>query len=142
MLNRLLLVCSAALAACGGVTTSPLLDGGGGNDATTKDGGGGPPDATPGPEAGPDCTKLLADLQTKQQAAIQCCLTCGSLQCTQQIEGLCCPLTVTSNDSLASKDYLAALKAVKDANCQVNCPALACSQKPTDICGTNGTCNQ
>ena len=129
-----------SLIACGGATTTPLLDGGGTDGGPASDAHA---DVNPpGQDGGPDCTKLLADLDQKQQAATQCCLTCNSLQCTQQIDGLCCPVTVTSGDSLASKDYLAALKAVKDANCQVNCPAIACSTKPTDVCMQNGSCAQ
>src|SRR5258706_1977075 len=94
----------ALLAACGGVD-SPLLDGG-----TESDG------ADSASDAQDNCPQLLASLDAKQATAIQCCTTCNSLQCTQQIEGLCCPLTVTSADSLSAKDYLAALKAVRDAH--------------------------
>jgi hypothetical protein len=129
------------LVACGGAETSPLLDDGG-SDATNSDGADGDGSGQPVADAADPCTKLLADLETKRQAAVQCCLTCGTLQCTQQIDGLCCPLTVSSGDSLDSKDYLTALKAVKDAHCSINCPNLACSSKPTDICGPNGNCSQ
>jgi len=136
---RLFLVACAALVACGGADTSPLFDGGS-SDATSSDGAS--RDSGPAPDSADPCAKLLSDLETKRQAAVQCCLTCGTLQCTQQIDGLCCPLTVTSGDSLTSQDYLTALKAVKDAHCSINCPNLTCSQKPTDVCDKNGSCAQ
>ena len=136
---RFFLLACAAMLACGGAQSSPLFDGGSGDAASGTDAS----DAgTPSADAADPCTALLADLEVKRQATIQCCLTCGTLQCTQQIDGLCCPLTVTSSDSLASKDYLTALKAVRDAQCAVNCPNLACSQKPTDVCDKNGNCTQ
>jgi hypothetical protein len=130
--------------ACGGATTTPLLDGGGGGDGGSGGDAGGGSDATPPPggDAGPDCAKLLADLESKRQAAIQCCPTCNTLQCGQQIDGLCCPLTVTSGDSTAAKAYKLALEAVKSASCTVNCPAIACSTQPSNVCSNGGTCQQ
>jgi len=126
----------ALTAACSGATVSPLLDGGpGGDDATTGD-------AAPSPDGGPSCNQLLADLESARQAAVQCCATCDSEQCTQQIDGLCCPVTVTSGDSLSAKDYKKALDAVKSAGCTVSCPDLACSSKATDVCQKDGTCQQ
>ena len=135
------------VAACGGAGGTPLLEGGAGDDATTTDAQPGNDaqsgnDAQPGKDAGPNCQALFADLEQKRQAAVQCCLTCGTLQCTQQIEGLCCPLTVTSGDSLASKAYENALQAAKDANCQINCPPNTCSSKPSNLCQQTGSCLQ
>jgi hypothetical protein len=118
-----------------------LLDGGDVDDATTTDGGSSG-DAQPEKDSGSQCAQLFADLEEKRKAAVQCCLTCGTLQCTQQIEGLCCPLTVTSGDSLSAKDYKNALDALKNANCVINCPPNACSTKPSNICQTTGSCVQ
>jgi hypothetical protein len=134
-----------ALVACGGATGTPLLDSGDGDDATTDSGqtnDGQSGDAQPGKDGGSQCTQLFADLEEKRTAAVQCCLTCGTLQCTQQIEGLCCPLTVTSGDSLSAKAYENALQAVKDAKCPVNCPPVTCSAKPSNVCQTTGSCAQ
>ena len=136
----------AFVVACGGAEGTPLLEGGSGDDATsTNDAQSSDAqtnDVQPGKDGGPNCQALLADLETKRQAAVQCCLTCGTLQCTQQIEGLCCPLTVTSGDSLASKAYENALQAVKNANCVINCPPNTCSSKPTNVCQATGSCLQ
>lgn len=120
---------------CGGVIGDPLGDGGG-TDGTTGN------DAQPGSDAGPSCTKLLADLETARLAAIQCCPTCNIVQCVTQIDGLCCPVTVTSADTDASKAYEKALAAVKNAGCMVNCPAIACSTQPSNDCQNDGTCRQ
>ena len=134
------------LAACGGAEGTPLLEGGAGDDATASDAQSNDAqpgvDVQPGKDAGPNCQALLADLEQKRQAAVQCCLTCGTLQCTQQIEGLCCPLTVTSGDSLASKAYENALQSVKDGQCPINCPPNTCSSKPSNLCQQTGSCLQ
>ena len=122
------------LLGCGGAIDTSLLDGGS-NDGSSKD-------VQSGKDAGANCQALLADLATKQEAATQCCPTCNSLQCTQQVEGLCCPLTVTSGDSLSVKAYVSAREAVKSANCQVNCPPITCSSKPSNVCQQNGACAQ
>jgi len=135
---------ASLLVACGGAGGTPLLEGGA-DDATTNDAQASDAqgnDAQPNKDAGPDCQQLLADLEAKRQDAVQCCQTCGSLQCTQQIEGLCCPLTVTSGDSLAAKAYESALQAVKDAKCVISCPPVTCSTKPTLFCQQSGSCMQ
>jgi len=137
--------CLLLLVACGGAEGTPLLEGGAGDDATTGDAqskDGAANDGQPGKDGGSNCQALLTDLEQKRQAAVQCCLTCGTLQCTQQIEGMCCPLTVTSGDSLASKAYENALQAVKNANCQINCPPSPCTSKPTLVCQQSGSCAQ
>jgi len=137
-------ILASAAVACGGVTTGPILDDGG-SDATTDgpgSGGDSGTDAQPPADAGPDCNKLLADLEAKREAAVQCCATCDSLQCGTQVDGLCCPVTVTSATSQATKDYLAALAAVRTAQCSVNCPNIACSSQPSSVCQQDGTCKQ
>ncbi len=113
-----------------------LLDGGSGTD------GGGNGDAGNGGDAAASCAQLLSKLDQARQAAIQCCPTCNVSQCTQQVDGLCCKLTVTSQDSQAVQTYLAALKAVQDANCQVACPAVPCPAGPSNVCGPSSTCVQ
>jgi hypothetical protein len=130
---------------CGGALGTPLLDGGGGG----TDGGGGGGDGGPTTDAGPpgvdggvDCAKLLADLEARRQAAIQCCVTCNVQQCSQQVDGLCCPLTITSADSFAVKQYESTLAAVKSSGCTYACPGVTCSVAPSNVCQQSGTCAQ
>ncbi len=135
--------CTALALGCGGAIDTGLLDGG--SDAGAgKDSGA--TDGAPGKDAaGPDCQALYAELQSEEPQAEQCCATCNSIQCSQQVDGLCCPLTVDSADSPAVKTYEATLKAFRGAGCATACPALACATKPTGLClgnSQNGTCSQ
>jgi hypothetical protein len=130
------------LGACGGAIDTNLLDGGdgggGGNDGSQQDG-------TTSDAPANTCDALAAQIANAEAAATECCPTCNVQQCTQQVAGLCCPLTVTNPDSAAVKSYEAALKAYNDAKCVANCPAIACSTKPSGMCmqtGSSGQCSQ
>jgi len=134
------LLAAAFCVGCGGAIDTGLLDGGGGGGGDGggggKDGGGG------GGDAADKCAQLLAQAEQARLAAIECCPTCNVQQCSQQVDGLCCKVTVTNPDSTAVKTYLDALKAVQDAKCQVPCPAIACPVDPTNVCQQNGSCAQ
>lgn len=130
-MTRAVWMIACALVGCGGTIVGGL-DGGGQDGGGTQD-------------AAVDCNALAAQLQAEEPAAEQCCATCNSIQCTTQVDGLCCPLTVNLASSDAVKTYEATLKAFNDAKCLHSCPALACSTKPSSVCngtGTNGTCQQ
>ncbi len=137
------LSCALALVlcACGGAIDTTLLDGGDGGGGGGNDGGGGQKDGQP--QA--DCNALYQQVQSLEAAATACCPTCNVMQCTQQVDGLCCPLTVDNPDSSDVKAYESALKAFRDANCSTACPAIACATKPSGQCmqsGNNGSCAQ
>jgi hypothetical protein len=145
--SRLSIALFTSLAlACGGAVDTGLLDGGGDggsqSDATSSDGAtnkdsGNKNDASP-----PTCDDLINELASQQTAAEQCCSTCDSLQCTEQVDGLCCPLSVDDENSDAVKAYEATLAQVKELKCAINCPAIACTQHPTGVCNQSGTCAQ
>ncbi len=129
--------------ACGGAIDTGLLDGGGdgssGNDGSPQQDGGKPDSPTN------TCDSLAAQIANAESAATACCPTCNVQQCTQQVDGMCCPLTVTDPNSAGVKTYEAALKAFTDAKCVANCPAIACSTKPSGMCmpmGSSGQCSQ
>jgi hypothetical protein len=121
------------LMGCGGALSSPLLDGGtdGGGDASG--------DAA---DAGVTCDQLFAQLATQETAATTCCAMCDIVQCTAQVDGLCCPLTVNEPNGDSVKAYEATLMELQSAHCAFNCPALACSTKPSGMCDQTGACKQ
>ena len=141
-MKTLLFASCFLLAACGGVIDNPFDAGTDGSPA--KDGSSGN-DGSPATDgSAPSCESLQAQLAAEEPAAEQCCATCDSLQCTVQVEGLCCPLTV-SNNTGAVQAYELTLAQFHAAGCVTNCPAIACATKATDNCvGTtqNGTCAQ
>jgi hypothetical protein len=118
------------LVGCGGMVVGPLVDGGE-TEASN---------AASDSITGETCSQLLDDLSMQQTAATHCCTTCGSPQCTMQLEGLCCPLTVT--DTTAATAYETTLMKVKVLACATNCPGIACSVKATGMCLQTGTCQQ
>ncbi len=129
----------ALTASCGGAVSTSLIDGGtddGASDATQTT------DATQTSDASPTCDSLIAELTSEQPAAIQCCPTCNVTQCGVQVEGLCCPLTVTDKGSSGVKAYESTLAQIKALKCVVPCPGLACSTKPTGNCMQSATCAQ
>ena len=113
-----------------------LLDGG------SNDGAAGGNDGTTGGDAADKCAQLIAQADQALQAAIQCCPTCNVMQCSQQIDGLCCKVSVTNPDSQAVKQYIAAVDAGRAANCQVGCPAIVCPVAASNVCQQDGTCAQ
>jgi hypothetical protein len=123
---------------CGGLV-GPGLDGGGdakSNDAVAD----AAPDAV-------DCNQRLAELSAAAAMAAQCCATCNVAQCTQQLDGICCGLTVNDKSSTASAAYLNKLAAVRAAGCGPHsCPSpqiLGCSSTgATNVCGSGNTCKQ
>lgn len=125
------------LTGCGGIVDSPLLDGG--PDGAPADGGA---DAVSTPDSGQTCDSLLNQLATEATSAVQCCATCNIAQCTVQVEGLCCPLTVDSQSSAAVMAYEATLAEIKASHCIVSCPGIACSTKPSDVCSQGDSCMQ
>ncbi len=139
------LSCALALflGACGGAIDTTLLDGGSGDGSSGNDGS--QQDGGKSDSATNTCDALAAQVANAESAATACCPTCNVQQCTQQVEGMCCPLTVTDPNSAGVKAYEAALKAFNDAHCVANCPAIACSTKPSYMCmpmGSGGQCSQ
>lgn len=126
------LLLSVVLVGCGGTVVGPQVDASS-DSAMTTDGG-------------VDCNQVLRELTTAQTAAAQCCTTCKSPQCSQQIDGLCCPLIITDPVSDASKAAVAALEKTRSLGCGPrSCPSwqiLGCSGKPTGVCTPNGICQQ
>jgi hypothetical protein len=121
------------LCACGGVIDGPGSDSGltdTSSDAASKSDG------------AVDCTALTNQLAGQEPNAIQCCSTCNIVQCSYQVPGLCCPLSVTSATSDAVKIYEATLAQIQKAGCLVSCPAIACSTKPSGVCSQTNICAQ
>jgi hypothetical protein len=129
-----------------GATTT---GGNGGDGGTTTEGTGGTGGATTKGTGGtggtPDCDELLRAHDSALTAA-QTCLVGGIVpECLDVVDGLCCPQVIASESSEAGRAYLAALKAVLDANCLVVCPAVLCVEPTGGNCAgehgdTGGVC--
>jgi len=122
------------LLACSGATTPIGASADGGDAGSSTDSGGGG-----GGDGGVDCNALLAQLDTLQAKAQQCCPNCNIVQCTGMATGLCCPITVNMATSQAAKDFEAA-RVAYEAACPSECPAIACLKVPSGVCDPSGVC--
>ena len=88
------------------------------------------------------CSELQTKMAGLLVTAKQCCAACAVItQCTGSVPGPCCPQTVSSMDSAATQEYLAAYQAWQDAGCNSGiCPAIACIVSPSYTCLSTGTC--
>ena len=84
-----------------------------------------------------DCEAINMELRQLLAAAQQCIPGPGEPQCTEVIEGLCCPEVVNPANDAAIDAYDEALKVALDAGCDMLCPEIPCVDKPTAKCTAN-----
>jgi hypothetical protein len=118
----------------GGTDAGGGADSGGSGDTGAADDGGGGIDAG---DAGVDCNALAAEVSKAETEATKCCPTCALAQCGIAVQGLCCPISVTT--MLQAKTFQAAVDHYK-AFCQYACPATPCEIAPSDKCLPSGQC--
>lgn len=128
-----------SIAACGGGVA-------GVSDAGASDDSGGARDATADGAGIRDasdlsCDVLLRRIDELRAATRECCAECRVPQCTQQVDDLCCPLSVTTPNA----EFAGAVAEYKRRCPGVACPAVPCRLKPSYQCdpGTTagkGTC--
>lgn len=103
------------------------------------------PDAGVANDGGDPCPNLLADVKRLRADVTTCSLTSLEMQCDQQIDDLCCKLTVTAN-APDLKKFDDAVKLFKKTNCMIDCNSANCSNQPSKVCqpttGTKGSCVQ
>ncbi len=108
-------------------------------DGMTPDGPSNTADAAG--DAASDCTTLRSNVNSTAAAA-QTCNANAAGQCQDLVQGVCCPLEVANASSEATKQYLVALAAWKNAGCAMVC-TLACIA-PQHTCSSpsmiSGTC--
>lgn len=135
----------SAFVACGGAVAQDLGDGGDpasdGGDPGTGDGGGSDSgrDAV-AIDAGSGCDKLGANVDDLRPKALQCCYQCNVQQCDKLVEDLCCPISVSSGNFDKVGPFEDAVRAFKNAGCQVPCPASPCRTAPSKQCQMSGAC--
>ncbi len=126
-LSLLIALTLLAAAGCGGQVAGPIDAGAGDGqaaDATSDVKVDAPPAV--------DCTKLAADIGDLEEQARTCCAFCNSVQCSHVVDGLCCPVSITSDQAPA---LAAALAKFKAAGCVAGCPAVLCPTAPSNVCG-------
>lgn len=91
------------------------------------------------------CEPLLMEVTVKQEIATSCNPEIGDgIECTDTIEGLCCPIAVNDLNSPEVIAYLEALKQYQQNGCMPMCPPDPCPSMPKADCmatmGIEGTC--
>jgi hypothetical protein len=95
----------------------------GGRDSRGGSGGSGPM----------QCTAVLTTANKALEAAQVCSLAVSSLQCVEFVETPCgCLVPVAKPESMATKTYLAALKALE--SCPVQCTQALCQNPSSGHC--------
>ena len=145
--SSILIAC--LVAACGGSTSNTDLfgspeggtsDGGSSSDGGSGSDGGGNKDGGPVGDSGLTCNQLSDQLNQLRDKATSCVASSVNV-CGVQVPDLCCPITVSSQDSPDVKAFEAALDAFKAQCGPVNCPAMPCQQQPSKKC-VAGHCAQ
>jgi hypothetical protein len=87
-----------------------------------------------GGSGGSGCNALEQTVLQTLDAAERCGVGGPPTQCTDALDGLCCPVLVADKDSDASVAYEKALGAFRDAGCAFQCPPKACDFMPLGVC--------
>jgi hypothetical protein len=84
------------------------------------------------------CTAVLTTANNALEAAQVCNLALSSLQCVELVETPCgCLVPVAKADSMATKTYLAALKALE--SCTIACAGALCQNPSSGHCEPDGS---
>lgn len=86
------------------------------------------------PEAGRDCDKLRARIESLRPKLLECCPQCRSLQCFTALDDLCCPISTSHGGTTQAKEFSAAVKEYKQSCGPVGCPLVPCRQAPSNDC--------
>lgn len=92
-----------------------------------------------GGAVGVDCDQLFLDIREALGEAQSCNPLIDAPQCTEVVEGVCCPEVVNPANGAPVDTYLE-LVGQAAADCRYPCPAVPCVDEPTGVCvpGRNG----
>jgi hypothetical protein len=145
MIGSFVLGCSLA---CGGAESTDLFSTDGGttnNDGggNGNDSGGNHNDSGTGNDSGigndggnANCQALQAQLDQLRTQATSCLNTSGPQPCGKFIQDFCCQLTVSDDNSQASKAFEQAFNAFKNQCQPPICPGTPCRAEPSKVCTT------
>jgi hypothetical protein len=86
------------------------------------------------------CNKLQLKVEALRPRAQECCFTCNAQQCDLLVDGLCCPISVTSRNATNVMAFADAVRAFKDAECHAPCPDSLCRTAPSMLCQMSSSC--
>ena len=151
---RLLLLCALPLSLASAITAcssssngpAPVVDAGieDATPDTSKPGFIADASVPPTLDAGSHCDQLRAQLSALAAPASACIPNSNQPQCTATTNGLCCRITVSTQNVQAVNDYDQAVATFKNAGCTIDCTKIACQPAPSRQCegtGDNGACN-
>jgi hypothetical protein len=96
-----------------------------------------------GDEAGPVCDMMEAMVNQLAAAAEACCPNCGQPQCTAAVQGVCCPVTISSTTSQDAINNFETAVTAFQSQCSPKCSSKVCPPTPSKICigsGMAGSC--
>jgi hypothetical protein len=121
----------------GGTTTSTTSSTTGSTSSSTSTGQGG--------GGGGDCAAIIAAVDDALTDAKACNPLIDVEQCTQVLEGPCCPVAVNPGNAAAVQAFQQAMTDLEDSGCVVMCPEIPCIDNPVGLCvgnTQNGSCTE
>lgn len=100
---------------------------------------------TTGGEGGADCNDVLEAVNAALADAKVCNPLVDVEQCTQVLDGPCCPVAVNPANTAAVQAFQDALIDFQNGSCEALCPDVVCIDEPVGSCQGNsemGSCTE
>jgi len=81
-----------------------------------------------------DCMGALANEQKLEQSARACCPNCNVIQCSNVVQGLCCPIAITAPTDDMVTQAVQQLRTVCAAEVAQQCQGGACVVSSMPMC--------
>jgi hypothetical protein len=89
---------------------------------------------------------LIAAVDSALEDAKGCDPTIDIEQCTQTLDGPCCPVVVNPGNTAAVAAFQQAMADLEASGCNVNCPDIPCIENPVGTClgssPADGSCSE
>lgn len=100
---------------------------------------------TTGGEGGGNCDAVLEAVNAALADAKVCNPLIDIEQCTQVLDGPCCPVAVNPGNAAAVQAFQDAMTDFQNGHCNANCPDIPCIESPIGSCQGNtemGSCTE
>jgi hypothetical protein len=100
---------------------------------------------TTGGEGGGNCDAVIAAVNAALADAKVCNPLIDVEQCTQVLDGPCCPVAVNPGNTAAVQAFQDAMTDLQNGHCNVPCPEIPCIENPVGLCQGNtemGSCTE
>jgi hypothetical protein len=100
---------------------------------------------TTGGEGGGNCDAVIEAVNAALADAKVCNPLIDVEQCTQVLDGPCCPVAINPGNTAAVQAFQDAMTDLQNGHCTVPCPEIPCIENPVGMCQGNtemGSCTE